>query len=169
MKSNECFFGPVWAGGNKPRGNASHVQMHSQNPLTGTPTHTCSFWDFINCVLTIPVDFSRIFLAFSLVQLVDGHPECGWFSMLSSPLLNRANHSKTCVRLSASSLKAFCSISCASVAVFPRQKQNLKQICCSVWSDITILWEELDNTSPYYFLWRLPPGHWLMKGAITHT
>jgi hypothetical protein len=32
------------------------------------------------------------------------------------------------------------------VAVFPRRKQNLKQIRCSVRSDITISREELDNT-----------------------
>jgi hypothetical protein len=32
------------------------------------------------------------------------------------------------------------------VAIFLRQKQNLKQIRCSVWSDITISREELDNT-----------------------
>ena len=91
--------------------------------------------------------FSRIFSVFSLVRLVDGRPEWGWPSMLISPLLNCANHSKTCGWLSSSSLKAFWSISCASVAVFLRQKQNLKQIRCSVQSDITILREELDNTS----------------------
>jgi hypothetical protein len=32
------------------------------------------------------------------------------------------------------------------VAVFPRRKQNLKQIRCSVRSDITISREELDST-----------------------
>ena len=30
---------------NKLRGNASHVQIHGQNPLTVAPTHTYSFWD----------------------------------------------------------------------------------------------------------------------------
>jgi len=90
--------------------------------------------------------FSQIFSTFSSVWLVDGHPEWGWSSTVISPLLNHANHSKTWVWLSASSLKAFWSISCASVAVFPRRKQNLKQICCSVRSDITISREELDNT-----------------------
>ena len=68
--------------------------------------------------------FSLIFSTFSLVWLVDGRPEWGWFSALISPLLNHANHSKICVQLSASSLKAFWSISCASVAVFPRCKQS---------------------------------------------
>jgi len=29
--------------GNRLRGNASHVQIHGQNPLTGAPTHTHSF------------------------------------------------------------------------------------------------------------------------------
>ena len=53
---------------------------------------------------------------------------------------------KTCVWLSASSLKAFWSISCASVAILLRWKQNLKQIRCLVRSDITISWEELDTT-----------------------
>jgi hypothetical protein len=48
--------------------------------------------------------------------------------------------------LSTSSLKAFWSISCVSVAIFPRWKQNLKQIHCSVRSDITISQEELGNT-----------------------
>jgi len=88
---------------------------------------------------------SRIFSTFSSVRLVDGRPEWGWSSTLISPLLNRANHSKTCVRLSASSLKAFWSISCASAVVIPKRKQNLKQIRCSVRSDITISREELDN------------------------
>jgi len=32
------------------------------------------------------------------------------------------------------------------VAIFPRRKQNLKQIRCSIQSDITISREELDNT-----------------------
>jgi len=90
--------------------------------------------------------FSQIFLTFSSVRLVDGRPEWGWFSTLISPLLNHANHLKTCVRLSASSLKPFWSISCASVAVFLRWKQNLEQIRCSVRSDIMISQEELDNT-----------------------
>ena len=90
--------------------------------------------------------FFRIFSTFSSVRLIDGHPEWGWSSMLISPLLNHANHSKTCVWLSASSLKAFWSISCVSVAIFPRRKQNLKQISCLVWSDITISREEVDNT-----------------------
>ena len=62
---------------------------------------------------------SRIVSTFSSVRLVEGRPEWGWSSTLISPLLNRANHSKTCVRLSASSLKAFWNIACASVAVFP--------------------------------------------------
>ena len=78
--------------------------------------------------------------------LVLGRQEWGSSSTHISPLLNRVNHSKTCVRLSASSLKAFSSISCASVAVFPRWKQNLKQIRCSVRSDITISRKELDST-----------------------
>jgi len=90
--------------------------------------------------------FSRIFSTFSSVRLVYRRPEWEWSSTLISPLLNRANHSKTCVRLSASSLKAFWSISCAFVAVFPRRKQNLKQIRCSVQPDITISPEELDDT-----------------------
>ena len=94
----------------------------------------------------ILVDFSRIFSTFSSVRLVDRRPEWGWSSTLISPLLNRANHSKTCVWLSASSLKAFWRISRASVAVFPRRKQNLKQIRCSVLLDIMISREELDNT-----------------------
>jgi len=88
----------------------------------------------------------RIFSTFSSVRFVDGRPEWGWSSALISSLLNRVNHSKTCVRLSASSLKAFLSISCASVVVFPRRKQNIKQIRCSVRSDITFSREELDNT-----------------------
>jgi hypothetical protein len=29
---------------------------------------------------------------------------------------------------------------------FSETETNLKQFCCSLWSDITILWEELDNT-----------------------
>jgi hypothetical protein len=29
--------------GNKLCGNASHVYIHSENPLTGTPTHTHTF------------------------------------------------------------------------------------------------------------------------------
>ena len=87
--------------------------------------------------------FPQNFSTFSSVRLVDGRPEWGWSSML---ILNPTNHSKTCVRLSASSLKAFWSISYTSVVVFPRQKQNLKQIRCSVQSDITISREELDNT-----------------------
>jgi len=90
--------------------------------------------------------FSWIFSTFSSVRLVDGRPEWGWSSALISPLLNHAYHSKTCVGLSAFSLKAFWSISCASVAVFPRRNQNLKQIRCSVQSDITISRQELDNT-----------------------
>jgi hypothetical protein len=52
----------------------------------------------------------------------------------------------TCKRLSASSLKHFWSILCASVAVFPRRKQKLKQIRCSARSDITISRDEIDNT-----------------------
>jgi hypothetical protein len=47
---------------------------------------------------------------------------------------------------SASSLKALWSITWASVVIFPRRKTNLKQIRCSVRSDITISREELDNT-----------------------
>ena len=43
--------------GNKLHGNASHVQIHGQNPLTGNPTHTCSVWDLVSCVLTILIDF----------------------------------------------------------------------------------------------------------------
>jgi len=103
--------------------------------------------------------FSWIFSTFSSVRLVDRCPEWGWSSTLISPLLNSANHSKTCVRLSASSLKAFWSISCASVAVFPRRKQNLKQFHCSVRSDIMISQEELDNT------WE----NWQHKPAQTST
>ena len=132
--------------GNKLRGNASHVQIHGQNPLTGTPPHTCSFWDLVNCVPMILVNISRIFSTFLSVRLVDGRQEWGWSSTLISPLLNHTDHLKTCVWLSASSLNAFWSISCASVAVFPRWKQNLKQIRCLVQSDITISQEELDNT-----------------------
>ena len=90
--------------------------------------------------------FSRIFSTFSFVWPVDGRPEWGWSSTLISPLLNHANHLKTCVLLSASALKAFWSISCASVTVFLRRKQNLKQIHRSVWSDIMISRQELDNT-----------------------
>ena len=145
-KSNECFLVLCEQAGNKLHGNASHVQIHGQNPLTGTPTHTCSFWDLVNCVPTILVDLFSKFFDIPSVRLVDGRPEWGWSSMLISPLLNRANHLETCVWLNASSLKAFWSISCASVAILPRWKQNLKQIHCSVWSDITISREELDNT-----------------------
>jgi len=99
--------------------------------------------------------FSRIVSTLSSVRLVDRRPEWGWSSTIISPLLNRANHSKTRVQLSASSLKAFWSISCASVAIFLRRKQNLKQIRCSVRSDITISWEELDNT---WENWQHKPG-----------
>jgi len=103
---------------------------------------------------------SRIFLTFSSVRLVDERPEWGWFLTLISPLLNRANHSTTCVLLSASSLKAFWSISCASVAVFPRRKQNFKQIRCSVGQtsqfrgrSLTTL-GRINNTRKYNFLRR---------------
>jgi len=131
--------------GNKLRGNASYVQIHGQNLLTGTPTHICSIWDLINCVPTILIDFFLIFSIFSSVPLVDEPPEWGWSSTPISPLLNDTNHLKTCVRLSASYLKAFWIISCATVAVFPRRKWNLKQIRCSVRSDTTISREELEN------------------------
>ena len=141
------------------------------------PTHTCSFlrsrqlctddphWNF----------FLEFFRHSRRYDVLTGRPELGWSSTLVSPLLNRAYHSKTCVRLSASSLKAFWSISCASVAVFPRRKQNIKQIRCSVRSDITISRENLttlgriDNTNPYNLLRRRPPGYWLVKGATTLT
>ena len=57
-----CLFVLCEQAGNKLRGNTSHVQIHRQNPLTGTPTHTCSFWDLANCVPTILVDsFSNFF------------------------------------------------------------------------------------------------------------
>jgi len=109
--------------------------------LTPVASEISSFvywWSLLIC--------SQIFLTFSSVWLVDGHPEWGWSSTVISPILNHANHLKTCVWLSASSLKAFWSISCASVAFFPRQKQNLKQIRCSVRSDIMVSQEKLDNT-----------------------
>ena len=73
--------------------------------------------------------------------------------------MHRANHTKTCARLSVSSLKAFWSISCASVAVFTRRKQNMKQIRCSVRSDITISREELHKT------WK----NWQHKTVLTST
>jgi len=117
--------------------------------------------------------FSRIFSTFSLVRLVDGCPEWGWSSTLISPLLNCANHLKTCAQLSASSLKAFRSISCASVAVFPRQKQNLKQIRCSVRSDITRgAWQHLGEFTTQArttFCGDVCLGYWLMEGATTLT
>ena len=90
--------------------------------------------------------FCQIFSTFSSVQFVEGRPQWGWSSTLISPHLNHANYLKTCVWLSASSIKAFWGISCASVAVFQSWKQNLKQIRCLVQSHITILREELDNT-----------------------
>ena len=120
----------------------STVKIRWQEPqLTPVASEISSFVYWRSSLI-----FSQIFSAFSSVRFVDRRPEWGWSSTLISPLLNRANHSKTCVRLSASSLKAFWNISCASVAVFPRRKQNLKQIRCSVRSDITISQEELDNT-----------------------
>ena len=61
-KSNVCFLVLFEQAGNKLRGNASHVQIHGQNPLTGTSTHTCSFWDLVSCGPTILVDlFSNCF------------------------------------------------------------------------------------------------------------
>ena len=162
--------------GNKLHSNESHVQIHGQNPLTGTPTHTCSFWDLINCVPMILVDFfSNFFSTFSLVWLVDGRSEWGWSSTHISPLLNCTNHLKTCVRLSASSLKALWSISSASVAVFPGWKQNLKQIRCRYGHtsqfhnrSLTTL-RRIDNTSLYNLLRRCPSGYWLVMGATTLT
>ena len=101
--------------------------------------------------------FSQIFSTFSSVWLVDGHPEWGWSSTVISPLLNHANHSKTWVWLSASSLKAFWSTSCASVAIFPRRKQNLRfavRYGQTSWfreRSLTTLGRIL-NTSPYKVL-----------------
>jgi len=167
-KSNECLFGPVSAGGKKHCGNVSHVQIHGQNPLTGTPTHTCSFWDLFNCVPTILVDFFSSFFEILVGTTCWQAPRMRMSSTLISPLLNRANHSRTCVRLSASTLKAFWSISCASVAVFPRQKQNLKQIRCSVQSDITISQEELDNTWENWQHKPVQPSTAMSAWLLTH-
>ena len=72
------------------------------------------------------------------------------FNTLISPLLNCTNHSKTCVWLSASSLKAFWSISYASLAVFRDGNKISSRFACSVQSDIMISWEELDRTWEYW-------------------
>jgi len=146
-QSQMSVFLVLWAGGEQ----TSWQRVSRSNPRSKSADRNSNSHLYLLRSRQLCTDdprwfFSQNFSTFSSIQLVDGRPEWGWSSTLISPLLNRANHSKTCVQLSASSLKAFWSISCASVAVFSRRKQNLKQIRCSVWSDITILWEELDST-----------------------
>jgi len=141
----------------------------------GTPTHTCSFWDLVNCVQTILIDFSWIFSTFSSVRLVDGRPESGWSSTLISSLLNSANHLKTCVWLSASSLEAFWSISCA-LWLFFWDGNKISSRFAGRYSHTSRFRERslttlgrIDNTSTYNLLQRSPPGYWLVKGATTLT
>jgi len=54
------------------------------------------------------------------------------------------------------------------VAVFPRQKQNLKQICCSVQSDITISQEELDNSWENWQHKPVQPSTAMSAWLLTH-
>ena len=122
--------------------------------------------------------FCRIFSTFSWVRLVEGRPEWGWSSTLISPHLNRANHSKTCVRFSASSLKAFRPFEAFHVLLWPFFQDGNKissrfavrygQTSQFHKRSLTAL-GRIDNTSPYNLLWQRPPGYWLVKGATTLT
>jgi len=75
---------------------------------------------------------------FSSFRLLEGRPERCWSSMLKFHSLKRENHSNTRARLRACSLKASWSISNDFVGVFPRKKQNFKQVLFFFKSHITI-------------------------------
>ena len=174
-KVKRVIFGPVWAAREQTSRQRVSVQIHSQNPLTGTPAHTCSLWYLDNCVPTILVDFFSNFFDILVGTTCWRAPR---MRMIFNAHFSSFEPRKPLKNLSTVQrflLKGFWSISCAYVAVFPRRKQNLKHIRCSVRSDITISREELDNTcenwqhTPYKLLRRRPPGYWLMKGATTLT
>jgi hypothetical protein len=63
-----------------------------------------------------------------LFWLLEGRPERGCSLMLKSPSWKQENHSNTHARLRACSLKPPWRISNDSVGVFPRRKQNFKQV-----------------------------------------
>jgi len=122
--------------GNKLHSNMSHVQIHGQNLLTGTSTHTCSFWDLVICVLTV-LDFFDILILLMGAQNEDDLQRS--FLFFCTVL--------TTWKLVCSSVIPQRPFEASRVLLWPffQDKQNLKQICCFVWSDITISWEDLEN------------------------
>jgi len=119
--------------------------------------------------------FSQIFSTFSSVRLVDRRPEWGWSSVLISPLLNLAYHSKTFVRLSASSLRPF---EAFHVLLWPffRYGNKISSRFAVRYSRTSRFRERslmalgrIDNTSPYNLLQQRPPCYWLKKGSATLT
>jgi len=161
--------------GNKLRDNTSHVQIHGQNPLTGTPAHTCSFWDLVNCVPMILVDFfSKYFdILFSTT--------CWWvprMRVIFNAYLSSFEPRKP--------LENLCT------AQFFLLKRLLKHFMCfcglfrdgnkissrfAVWYGLTSRFRKrslttlggIDYTSPYNILRRRLPDYWLVKGATTLT
>jgi hypothetical protein len=118
---------------------------------------------------------TRFFSTFSSVRLADWRPEWEWSSTLISPLLNRANHSKTCVRLSASWLKAF-ELFRVFLRSFFRDGNEISSKFALRYGQTSRFRERslttlgrIGNTSPYNLLRRRPPGYWLVKGATTLT
>jgi hypothetical protein len=73
----------------------------------------------------------QTFAIFSVMVLVEGHPECSSSLTDIHLFLKRLNHLYICVWHSALSSNASLSILCISEAVLLSLKQNLMQICCS--------------------------------------
>ena len=116
------------------------------NPLTGTPTHTCNFWDFVSCVPMILVDFFPNFFGILVGTTCWRAPRMrmifnAHFSSfeLRKPLENL--WTAQCFLLKDLSKHFMCFCGC-----FSETEKNLRQIRCSVRSCITVSWEELDNT-----------------------
>ena len=111
--------------------------------------------------------FCQIFPTFSSVWLVEGRPEWGWSSTLISPCLNRANHLNLCTAqcfLLKGRLKYFmCFCGC-----FSKMEKNLKQIHCSVQSDIMISRKELDNTWENWQHKPIQPSTVMSAWLLTH-
>jgi hypothetical protein len=96
-----------------------------------------------------------------VVQFV-GLPVCSSSSIDVRPVLNRACHWNTCVRLKLWSPKPCWIITRVSVALFPRLAQNLTHTRCSfLWSIVKIATGHVHDSNKHVL--KLPPSSYLSE------